>query len=93
MAKQRAFYPLPDYNKVTTDLDMYLAAWREVAEPIEQHLGLKMIGFDPDFAFTRTSKDGTVMQVSLPLWFTRELSAKLNELDLANSQLLEQALE
>lgn len=77
MANRKNYYPLPDYKTVTEDLDAYMAAWREVAQPIEEHLGLTLSGFDPEFVFTKGSPQGASTSVRLPTWFARDLSEKL----------------
>lgn len=78
MANRKKYYNMPDYQTVTEDVDQYAKAWQDIAAPVEQALGLSLTGFDPDFMFTKGSpqRDGAV--VSLPLWFVRDLSQKLN---------------
>lgn len=78
MAQRKKFYPLPDYQTVTEDLDEYIAAWRKLAEPIERELGLTLHSYDPTFAFLKGDPQRDVSTiVSLPVWFVRDLSNKL----------------
>lgn len=80
MANRKKFYPLPDYQKVTDDLDEYIAAWRALAAPIERELGLTLHGFDPSFQFLKGNPQRTVSTtVDLPVWFVRDLASKLTE--------------
>lgn len=76
---RKKYYPLPDFKTVTEDLDAYLEAWRKLAEPVERELGLKLHGFDPTFQFIKGNPQGNSTVVDLPVWFVRDLSAKLSE--------------
>ncbi len=66
MKKQRR---LPS-GKYTYDLDTYLDAWKQLAQPIIDKTGWQLTAFDPDFQFV---KDNT-LAVSLPLWVVRDLT-------------------
>lgn len=82
MANRKKWYALPEYSqRMTSDVDEYIAAWRRVAEPIERHLQMKCTGFDPGLMFTKGNPQGAgSVTVSIPLWFALDLSRKLAEL-------------
>lgn len=78
MATAPKYYPLPDYASVTTSIDAYIAAWSEMAEPLERELGLTLVGYDPTFQFRKGPATGPSTTVSLPVWFVRDINAKLD---------------
>lgn len=78
MARTKRMYALPDYNTATTDVDVYINAWRKQAEPIERELGLKLTGFDPTFVFTKQTPAGDGPQLNLPVWFVNKLNETLS---------------
>jgi hypothetical protein len=79
MANRKKFYALPDYQRVTEDFDEYIAAWRNLAAPIERELGLTLHSYDPTFTFLKGNPQRDVTTVvSLPVWFVRDLAAVLN---------------
>lgn len=83
MANRKKFYPLPDYNTVTEDIDTYINAWRAMAKPVEQALGVTMQGFDPVFTFRKGNpQTDQAATVSLPVWFVRDLSKQLSKVNL-----------
>lgn len=73
MANRKNYYNLPDYKTVTEDLDTYINAWREMAEPVEKALSLKLTGYDPNFIFTKGNPQGESTSVILPVWLVRDL--------------------
>jgi hypothetical protein len=74
----KKFYALPDYAKVTADIDEYISAWQGMAKPVETALNLTLSGFDPEFVFTKGNPNsGNAITVSLPVWFVRDLSQSL----------------
>lgn len=77
MANRKKYYNMPDYQTVTEDVDQYCRAWQDIAAPVEKELGLALTGFDPDFMFTKGNPQRSGAVVSLPLWFVRDLSNKL----------------
>lgn len=79
MANRKTYWNLPDYQRVTEDVDEYTKAWQSIAAPLERDLGLTLTGFDPDFVFTKGNPQRAGATVMLPLWFVRDLSNKLNE--------------
>lgn len=82
MANNKKFYPLPDYTNVTGDIDQYIRAWRDMAAPVERALGLTLNGFDPGFVFIKGNpQTSTTTSVSLPVWFVRDLSEHLRQLN------------
>lgn len=82
MVNRTKTYSLPDYKNVTTDIDEYIKAWRDLAAPIEQQLGLTLNGFDPVFNFLKGNpQTNNVTTIDLPVWFVRDLSTALRKLD------------
>lgn len=78
MANRKQYYSLPDYDKVTDDVDAYAKAWQKMAAPIERNLGLTLNGFDPSFVFLKGNpQTNDVTTVNLPVWFVRDLSEAL----------------
>lgn len=79
MANRKKYYSLPDYKSVTDDIDAYIAAWRDLAAPLERELGLKMTGFDPVFTFADGNQQMPMTKsIELPVWFVRDLGLRLN---------------
>lgn len=72
-----AYYRLPDYTRTTKSSAKYIKAWRDMAAPTEQKLGLTLGGFDPDFIFYKTNESGHRVSIELPLWFVRDLNKQL----------------
>jgi len=54
--------------------DQYEKVWREVAEPLEECLGLELMGFDPDYLFYCPMKK---VSINLPTWFVELLGEVL----------------
>jgi hypothetical protein len=80
MANRKKYYALPDYQTVTENIDTYLKAWRTMAEPVEQALGVTMTGFDPAVVFQKGNpQSSNVASVQLPVWFVRDLSNSLRK--------------
>lgn len=78
VANRKKYYSLPDYKTVTDDIDVYIKAWRDLAEPIERELNLKMTGFDPVFTFADGNQQMPMTKsIELPVWFVRDLSQRL----------------
>jgi len=76
----RQSYNLPDYKTVTNDLDTYIGAWRSMAKPIEEALGLELSAYDPTFVFVKGNpQTAAVTTVNLPVWFVRDLSQALSK--------------
>lgn len=72
------YYGLPGIQLSTLDHDEYARAWRALAEPVEQKLGLTLVGFDPDFAFVKSNPHGSLdAPIHLPVWFVRDLANAL----------------
>lgn len=67
-------YRTPD-GKHTTSSRRYIKEWRAITRPIEQGLGLKTIGFDPDLLMTNSDGRGSI---DMPLWFAKRLAEKLS---------------
>ena len=44
-------YRLPTYPKTTADVEVYVAAWRKKAAPLEKKLEWELIAFDPGYQF------------------------------------------
>ena len=61
-------YKLWSKEGIPTDL-----AWQEIAKPIEELIGCKLIAFDPNFVFRM--KDGS--QANVPFMFIIELNEML----------------
>jgi hypothetical protein len=57
-------------GKYTDDLDTYLDAWKQLAQPIIDKTGWQLTGFDPDFQFVKENK----LAVTLPLWAVVDLT-------------------
>lgn len=65
-------------GQMTTDVDDYISAWRKIAKPIEQTLGVTLHGFDPGFQFHQGNAQNSDAQiVNMPLWFAKSLSDAL----------------
>ena len=80
MANRKKTYSLPDYQTVTDDIDAYSNAWRAMAKPVEQALGVTLEGFDPTFTFRKGNPQTELAaRVSLPVWFVRDLSKQLQQ--------------
>lgn len=87
MVNKIKYYNLPQRRTPTTDIDVYLKAWRELAEPIERALGLTLMGFDPSFQFRLGNAQGAHTTVDLPVWFVKLLSDTLSKTKEANRDL------
>ena len=70
-------YRLPNYTDLVDTVDEYVAAWNDLARPIEQAFNLTLSGFDPDYQFTKGNPNGMATSITLPTWFVRELSQVL----------------
>jgi len=46
-----SIYRLPTYPKTTDDVEVYVAAWRKKAAPLEKKLGWEISAFDPGYQF------------------------------------------
>lgn len=46
------YYKLPT-GDVTKDVDYFIDSWRQLGERVEKLLDVRMVGFDPGFAFMR----------------------------------------
>lgn len=57
-------------GKYTYDLDTYLDAWKQLAQPIIDKTGWTLIAFDPDFQFMADNK----LAITLPLWAVGDLT-------------------
>lgn len=80
MANRKKYYRLPDYQTVTEDVDTYIAAWQSLAKPVEEALGLNLFAYDPLFVFQKGNpQTSSVTTVELPVWFVRDLSARLSK--------------
>lgn len=86
MVNKTKYYNLPD-GKATTDIGTYVTAWRAIATPIEQSLGVTLMGFDPMFQFRSGNAQGLHSVVSLPLWFAASLSDVLSKTKSSNRDL------
>ena len=49
MTRKRHFLKFD--RQMTTDFEEYFASWKEIYEPIEKKLNLKIIGFESGFLF------------------------------------------
>jgi hypothetical protein len=67
-------YRLPG-GDTTTDPDAYLAAWNAIGNRVENLLGWKTLGFDPDFLFEATPR----LTVTLPLFAVEQILAKVEQ--------------
>lgn len=80
MAKKQEHYALPDYSTTTTDIDEYIAAWQAMAKPIEDAMGLHLIGYDPEFLFAEMNPQRPgIKTVSMPVWFAKRLGEALSK--------------
>lgn len=55
-------YRLPS-GELTSDINQYLAAWHDLADPIVEKFGWSVISFDPGYQF---SIDNSYTSISLP---------------------------
>ena len=67
-------YRLPDFQTLVDSAEEYCAAWKDMAKPVEETMGLTLTAFDPDFLFTKGNPNGLPVSISLPLWFVRDLN-------------------
>ena len=57
---------------VQIDEEEYFAAWRAVADPIADFLGMQLYAFDPDIALVALDVKGD-NTMAIPLWFAKRL--------------------
>lgn len=87
MANRKRLYSLPDNKTVTDDVDVYINAWRRLAEPLERELGLSLIAYDPGYVFSKGNPHTTnTATIQLPVWFVREVGEKFGYLQPAEHQ-------
>lgn len=71
----------------TTDVDEYKRAWYSIAKPIEDCLGVQLIGYDPEFIFSQGNPQRPgIKTVHLPSWFVHTLHEALVTEPTANQE-------
>ena len=69
-------FTLPN-GGATTDVELYSAAWKSPAKSIEDALGIQLMGFDPDYLFSKGNPQLMTTTVKLPSWFVRDMDKAL----------------
>lgn len=67
---RKEYYRLPD-GELTTNVEIYCSAYRDISEVLEKYYDLEPIGFDPGFLMKKKGAlNGTV---DIPTWLSKKM--------------------